>query len=105
MVQDIFKPRTPQEVVLFSRLEPAVERLTQVLRILLSTRQEDDTLEHFLLEAFSIPNPRESSPIPPPTGEGASAPHNDLLSENDTIVQVQSDSVIVPDTSGTEEIQ
>ena len=52
LVQGIFKPRTPQEVVLFSRLEPAMERLTQVLRVLLSTRQEDATLEHFCWRLF-----------------------------------------------------
>ena len=67
-----------------------MERLTNVLRILLSTRQEDAALWSCLLEAFPVPTPR---------GEGSSASHrvNGLLSNEDDTV-VQSDSVDnVPD--------
>ena len=98
LVQEVFKPKDPSEVVLFSRLEPAMERLTNILRILLSTRQEDAALWSCLLEAFPVPTPR---------GEGSSASHrvNELLSNEDDTV-VQRDSVDnVPDGSGTEEVQ
>ena len=61
IVEKSFTPRNPQEQVLYGRLEPSLERLTGLMRILMVSRDHNSNLWDQLMQTFPVPEERTSA--------------------------------------------